>query len=102
VSAFQCMCGAEVAIRGPGQMTAQCGNCYRRWKRGEWDVFIPDEPEPEMWSDGERIMAKPGGARASLLQMAPGACSCCGDTGLKLGGWMGPTKDRPYPRCLRL
>jgi hypothetical protein len=28
-----------------------------------------------------------------------GECSMCRDTGLMLGGWMGPTKDAPWPRA---
>jgi hypothetical protein len=88
--AFQCTCGAEIAVQSPGQKEASCRKCLRIWRRSGWgDAFEPAGEATARFLDG--------GDQA--IPLADNACGGCGDTGLLLGGWMGPTKDAPYPRA---
>lgn len=86
--AFQCACGAQVDVRSPSQKEATCGKCYRMWRRNaHGDTFQPVTADDDL---------------PPRTQIPHAGCPMCSDTGLMLGGWMGPTKEAPYPRaCTR-
>lgn len=85
----------------------RCPVCRRVW------VHVCDEAEGCSYVhhegavyDGDAVIRGMDAAAASFDETkGPGQlvsddadCMMCGDTGLMLGGWMGPTKEAPWPR----
>jgi len=67
------------------------------WERKEWgDAFRPMDAGGPVYADEEPVPIE------KTIPLDTSGCSMCADSGLMLGGWMGPTKEAPYPRaCTR-